>query len=316
MQKIIQLSLLVLLFACGDIKVDSGRNVEKAVAGDSSGDDGQNTPSDSDANIEIEQDSENESDGNHNMGPSQKIKLGGCFDSQMSLPSEMQIFCAEKQIKNYPNFKTELNIICEQKRFTNLFHKSCGWNGKKGREYAAMRVIEKTPVDDPGQNYRHVVISSLNIGPLAKSYAELSISAYEDPEEFLKEYEIPTGASISSDGKGVIRFSDSKRQVGYRFEVQGLSKTSFNGRVTVEDLSESLSLVFNEAVDQLEGIKHRSNLMIVVKQPGNFEKHISIETRVVPDAGQHQLARSMMRKLDSMEINNRYNNSLPKGMRR
>ena len=136
MQKIIQLSLLVLLFACGDIKVDSGRNVEKAVAGDSSGDDGQNTPSDSDANIEIEQDSENESDGNHNMGPSQKIKLGGCFDSQMSLPSEMQIFCAEKQIKNYPNFKTELNIICEQKRFTNLFHKSCGWNGKKGREYA------------------------------------------------------------------------------------------------------------------------------------------------------------------------------------
>jgi hypothetical protein len=316
MQKIIQLSLLVLLFACGDIKVESGRNVEKTVPAEPSREGDQNTPNGSSSSNDLEQDAENESDGNDDSVASKKIKLGGCFDSQMSLPSELQKFCAEGQIKNYPNFTTELNIICEQKRFTNLFHKSCGWNGEKGREYSAMRVIERSSLDDPGQFYRHVVVSSLNLGPLATSYAELSISAYEDPESFLKEYEIPTGASIYPNGKGVIRLSDSKRQVGYRFEVQGLSKTAFNGRVTVEDLSESIALVFNEAVDQLEGIKHRSNLMIVVKQPGNFEKHISIETRVVPDAGQHQLARSMMRKLDSMEINNRYNNSLPKGMRR
>ena len=130
-----------------------------------------------------------------------------------------------------------------------------------------------------------------------------------DPKAFRSVFEVPGGATITPDGKGILR-NGATTQFHYNFEVNGLGKFGFLGEVDILRIDANFVAVFNQAVANLEGLKIRRNLTLVTKLSDGREKLLTIEERLVPDMGQHQIALAKMLKLDRLEMENRYNNSL------
>ena len=255
---------------------------------------------------------------------------GECWASTKTLPPTFVDFCERTPTKLKKDFKTALDTICRQGKLVNLMRENCGWNGdgngdgngngdadgdadvnasNNGTALDHLRVLHSTPLTDhQSSEFEYLSAYALNAGPAPFSYPATLMLAALDPKAFRSAFEVPGAATMTPDGTGIFR-SDKTTRFRYNFESNGLAKFAFLGEVDIFRVDANLVAVFNQAVGNLEGVTIRRNLTLVSKLSNGREKMLTIEERLVPDMGHHQIALSKMLKLDRMEIENRYKNS-------
>ncbi|MEY4632581.1 MAG: hypothetical protein RIQ81_2701 [Pseudomonadota bacterium] len=230
-----------------------------------------------------------------------------CWSSPAALPSAITDFCLQTPEPLRVEFQTAMDMICKAKRLVNQLRANCGWNGA-GTSTDHLRVLESTQPSDPGSDFYYLSAYSMTVAPADFSYPGTLLLVTTNPEAFRKGFEVPGGASIAPAPGG---YQQSPLTVArYTFEVNGLAKFAFLGEAQVLRVSDRLVAVFNRAVDDLEGLKARRNLTLVLKLEDGREKLLTVEERLVPDLGQHQIALAKMIKLDKIEMENRHRNSL------
>ena len=234
---------------------------------------------------------------------------GECWAAAKTLPAPVKDFCDRTPASLKKEFFSSLDAICRQGNLVNLLREDCGWNGA-GPSSEHIRVLKSTPVTDQDTtDFEYLSAYSLNAGPAKFSYPGTLMLVALDPKAFRSTFEIPGAATITPDGHGITR-NENTTTFHYNFEVNGLAKFGFLGEVNILRVDANLVAVFNQAVANLEGLKSRRNLTLVSKLSDGREKLLTIEERLVPDMGQHQIALVKMLKLDRMEMENRYANSL------
>jgi hypothetical protein len=233
---------------------------------------------------------------------------GGCWSSPEKTPAVIEDFCEQIPSMLRQAFAKSLNLVCENRRFLNLLRPECGWDGT-GNSVDHLRVVESTPVDDRSTDFFYFSIYALTAGPASFSYPSTLALVATNVEAFKRSFQVPGGAAVSPAGNG-IRTEGPLKTFRYSFAVNGLAKFGFVGEVQLLKVDDRLTAVFNRAVDELEGLKSRRNLTLSMRLENGREKLLTIEERLVPDLGQHQIALSKMIKLDKLEMENRYQNSL------
>ncbi|NDE14550.1 hypothetical protein EBZ80_06420 [bacterium] len=206
------------------------------------------------------------------------------------------------------DFNAAMEPVCSQGKLVNLLRSDCGWDGS-GPATDHIRVMKSTPVSDhDATDFEYLSAYALNAGPAPFSYPATLMLVALEPAKFRSAFEIPGGATITPDGRGSA-FNGVTTRFRYNFEVNGMAKFGFTGDVEIFRVDPNLVIVFNQAVENLEGLKVRRNMTIVSKLDDGREKLVSVEQRLVPDMGQHQIALAKMLKLDQIEMENRYMNS-------
>lgn len=231
---------------------------------------------------------------------------GSCWSNATSLPAAILDFCKQTPEPLRMEFQTAMELICKTRRVVNQLRPNCGWEGS-GSASDHLRVLESTPPGDPGSDFYYLSAYSITVGPADYSYPATLLLVATNPEAFKKGFEVPGGATITPAPGG---FKDGPLTVArYNFEVNGLAKFGFLGEAQILRISDSLVAVFNRAVGDLEGLHSRRNLTLVQRLEGSREKLLTIEERLVPDLGQHQIALAKMIKLDKVEMENRHRNA-------
>ncbi len=243
------------------------------------------------------------------MTPMAPAGSGECWAAVKSLPAPIKEFCERTPVNLKKDFSSSMDAICRQGKLVNLLREGCGWNGV-GPSSEHIRVLKSTPVTDQyATDFEYLSAYALNAGPANFSYPGTLMLVALDPKAFRSTFEIPGAATITPDGHGITR-NENTTTFHYNFEVNGLAKFGFLGEVNILRIDTNLVAVFNQAVANLEGLKSRRNMTLVSKLPDGREKLLTIEERLVPDMGQHQIALVKMLKLDRLEMENRYTNSL------
>jgi hypothetical protein len=234
---------------------------------------------------------------------------GDCWASAKTLPPSVMDFCERTPSHLKSDFSAAMEPICTLGKLVNLLRADCGWDGT-GPSADHIRVLKSTPTSDHNTtDFEYVSAYALSAGPAPFSYPATLMLVALEPQKFRAAFEVPGSATITSDGNGS-RFDGQTTKFRYDFEVNGMAKFGFTGEVHIMRVDPNLVAVFNQAVANLEGLKARRNLTLVAKLDDGREKLLTVEERLVPDMGQHQIALAKMLKLDRIEMENRYNNSL------
>ncbi len=182
-----------------------------------------------------------------------------CFGPSADVaPVELKEFCEAIPTEVKEFYASAHKILCVDRKLHNLFLAQCGWTGSN--EFKSFfQVLAKTSLREKSDEFYYLSTASLTLGPSDYSYPDMALVAYSDPSEFAKKFHLPAGAVITPDGKGVIE-SDQSKIARYKFEVNGLTKTSFDGEIRVVKYGANLRAVFNTAIGGYEGLKRRQNL--------------------------------------------------------
>lgn len=234
----------------------------------------------------------------------------GCWQSAKRLPDSIQTFCTEMPAHLKSDYQTAVDLICKRGKLINLLNPGCGWNGE-GDPLHHLRVLHSTDVDDrKTKDFSYLSVYGLRLEKSKFGYARLVGLAVAKPELFDQWFEVPAPATITP--LGTTRSADNATLTHkYNLEVNGLAKFGFDGEVVRWRVTDRLTAIFNRAVGNLQGVKVRRNLTLIDRDESKqSEQQFSIEERLIPDMGQHQIALSQMIKLDLVEFRNRHTNAL------
>lgn len=234
---------------------------------------------------------------------------GGCWAPARKLSIPIQTLCTSMPAHLKVDYQTALELICGRGKLVNLLNPGCGWNGE-GSPLQELRVLKATDINDrQTKDFAYLSAYGLRINPSKFGYARTMVLAITNPDLFAKWFEVPAPAKITPMGT---KLSDDGLMTNYRYnlEVNGLAKFGFDGEISVWDLGDGMTAVLNRAVGNLQGVKVRRNMTLIRRDQDGSEQQVSIEERLIPDMGQHQIALSQMIKLDLVELQNRYTNGL------
>ena len=237
-------------------------------------------------------------------------KNSACFAKVDELSENLKEFCEVLPDTERQSFAKMYTSICEEKRFANLLHPDCGWDGRN-HKLDFHRILESTDVDNSETDSFYINVAySLTLPPNDRTYKDTVFFAYSNPQEFSKKFILPESTTITPSSQGVQQ-QNGAVALDYGVEVESkYGVMRFQSRMKGMNIGETFTVVMDQTVDQLEGINMRRNLSFGVELPDGREKVVVFEERDVPDQGRHKIAAPPMKKFDLDRMDLIYENSL------
>ena len=235
---------------------------------------------------------------------------GSCFGTAEKLPADVQAFCdtfpEDENLKT--RFATIYTTVCEEKKFALLSYAECGWTDpeqEKPTNFLKVLGTSDRPSDvNPGDLYfKYAVAYSATLPRRSgnRSVRDLIVEAYKNPEEYRKNYRIPSGTEIA---KLEIRPKDESLEVDYRVTVttnHGGTKraTKFDSRLLTYSANENTEIILDHAFDNFSNIVMRNHMMWIIQIPDDKVKIVVMEEREVTiPKGSRSIATDALKKID------------------
>jgi hypothetical protein len=264
---------LLLLCACGT-RVDAGRNgAPPAVAGNPG------TPGATGA-----------------PGPAVTPVDGGqgltCLGVSPALVAPADAICAGAAAADKATFAKAFAALCDAKTVDNLLRDGCAWDGS-GSQLGYFTILDQTPlaaVESAEFLYdsAYAVLVPKDLGATLGT----TMLAYTDPTTFVQRYKMPPNTRI---------YDPSQITGGVEYSVESstsVSVTGFRGRLRRVDLAPGLTVLYDESIGSLKGLKVHRQLTIFATAPGGKTRVVTYNEKDVVDGGVHQASLSTLENLD------------------